>query len=138
MLKTILFLTLIGALIAVFSHWEDKIIQSSNKKNEDYYNNIFCLSLKGKRETRHHYKYGNKRSFIKIDCETAGYVYEGGLDKRSSLDSIQQTIFFAHLTNKKPGIVIFDTDNKYGKYEHRIKTAADNLGIKFIWVKKNE
>lgn len=33
-------------------------------------------------------------------------VWEGGLDKRSSLDSIQQALFFSILTGKEPGVVI--------------------------------
>ncbi|OIR23932.1 hypothetical protein BGC33_08625 [Bathymodiolus thermophilus thioautotrophic gill symbiont] len=111
-------------------------MEFSVKKNENYYNNIFCDSLGGKRETKHYYKYSNKQSFIKIDCETESYVYEGGLDKRSSLDSIQQAIFFSILTSKKPAIVVFDTDNIYGKYEYRLKAVADKLKIKFIRISK--
>jgi len=101
-------------------------------KNENYYNDIFCDSVQGKREVEYAYFYDNKKSYIKVDCETKNYVYEGGKDKRSSLDSIQQVLFFKSLTNKKPAIVIYNTDNQYGKYEHRIKTVAESLGIKFI------
>jgi len=121
--------------ISVFFSWKNKSIEFSINKNENYYNNIFCDSLNGKRETRHYYKYSAKQSFIKIDCETEDYVYEGGLDKRSSLDSIQQAVFFSILTNKKPAIVVFDTDNVYGKYEYRLKTVADKLKIKFIRIR---
>ena len=59
------------------------------------------------------------------------YVIEGGLDKRSSLDSVQQTLFASTLTGKKPVIVIYDTDGIEGRFEYRIKTVAKNLGIKF-------
>jgi hypothetical protein len=48
---------------------------------------------------------------------------------------VQQAIFFSILTHKKPAIVIFDRDNIDGKYEHRIKTSADKLGIKFQQIK---
>lgn len=123
-------------LISVFFSWKNKPEEFSVNKNEDYYNNIFCDSLNGKRETKHYYKYSTKQSFIKIDCETESYVYEGGLDKRSSLDSIQQAMFFSILTNKKPAIVVFDTDNIYGKYEYRLKAVADKLKIKFIRITK--
>ncbi|MCK5888907.1 MAG: hypothetical protein KAG19_03085 [Methylococcales bacterium] len=131
MFKISVLLVLLCFLVAVFFPWEDQPIGFSGSKNEDSYNDVFCASLGGKREVRHYYKYGSKRSFVKVDCETREYVYEGGLDKRSSLDSIQQAIFFAALTNKKPAIVIFDRDNLYGKYEHRIKTTATKLGIRF-------
>ncbi len=59
------------------------------------------------------------------------YVYEGGMDKRSSLNSIQQAIFFSILTKKKPAIVVFDTDKIFGRYEYRLKLVANRLGVKF-------
>ena len=41
-----------------------------------------------------------------VDCETADVVYEGGLDRRSSLDSVQQALFAAAFTGKEPAVVI--------------------------------
>ena len=35
-----------------------------------------------------------------------------GLDRRSSLDSVQQALFYASLTGKMPAVVIYDTDGK--------------------------
>ncbi len=134
MFKILLTLTFIYLVVAIFYPWEKKRVKPPIHKNELYYNKLFCDSLGGDTEVKHTYKYGTKKSFIKVDCETKDYVYEGGIDKRSSLDSIQQAIFFSTLTNKKPAIVIFDTDDKYGKYENRIKAAADKMGIKYIWV----
>ena len=49
------------------------------------------------------------------DIETASEVIEGGLDKRSSLDSIQQAIFASTLTGKKPAVAIYDSDGNWGK-----------------------
>ena len=46
------------------------------------------------------------------------------LDKYSSLDSIQQALFFAFLTDKKPAVVIYDTDGIKGKIEYRMKKSA--------------
>ena len=76
--------------------------------------------------------YPARSGYVKVDCETADTVYEGGLDKRSSLDSIQQALFFSHLTGKKPAVVIYDTDEKIGRFEHRIKTACELAGVEFI------
>ena len=89
---------------------------------------IFCATIGGVEETRHNYELG----YIRTDCETDKLVIEAGLDKRSSLDSIQQAVFAATLTNKQPMIVIYDTDGKEGKYEYRIKTACNRLGITYI------
>ena len=63
---------------------------------------------------------------------------EGGKDKRSSLDSIQQVVFASILANKKPAVAIYDTDGMWGKYEHRVWAAAKDLGVKFIWFSDGE
>lgn len=75
---------------------------------------------------------------IRIDIVTDKYVIEGGLDKRSSLDSIQQAVFASTLTGKKPAVAIYDTNGSWGKYEHRIYSSAKKLGIKFFWVSGNK
>ena len=94
-------------------------------------NRQFCQSVNGQTETRHFYTYAGGRSFIQVDCETATHVYEAGLDKRSSLDSLQQVIFAAHVTGKYPAVVIYDTDRKEGRFEYRIKTACQQIGIRY-------
>ena len=66
-----------------------------------------------------------------MDCETDGYVTEGGLDRRSSLDSVQQALFFSALTGKAPAVVIYDTDTRLGRYEHRIRVACREAGVLF-------
>ena len=96
--------------------------------SEDAYNKIFCASVGGVTETRHRYPKGH----VKVDCETSDSVYEGGLDKRSSLDSLQQAVFFSVLTGKEPVVVIYDTDGKVGKYEYRIMKACEKVGVKFL------
>lgn len=103
------------------------------KQNEAYYNQLFCESVGGKTETSHSYQYpDNKKSYVKIDCETETTVYEGGIDKRSSLDSIQQALFFSILTKKEPAVVIYDTDAKVGNYEYRIQSVCERAKIRYI------
>ena len=101
---------------------------------EDAYNTSFCSSMGGEREVRHDYTYPAGTSYIRVDCETEDTVYEGGLDKRSSLDSVQQALFAAHLTGKTPAVVIYNTDGKIGRYEHRIKVACERAGVAFYSV----
>ena len=62
-------------------------------------------------------------------------VYEGGLDKRSSLDSLQQALFFSSLTDKQPAVVIYDTDGHVGKYEHRIRVACEKANVRFLTIR---
>ena len=99
---------------------------------ESELNRLFCQSVGGQTETRHYYTYAGGRSYIQVDCETTTTVYEGGLDRRSSLDSVQQALFFSSLTGKRPSIVIFDTDGIEGQYEYRIRIAAELAGVEYV------
>ena len=100
-------------------------------QSEADYNARFCAEIQGEQETRHYYKYNGGTSWVATDCETNTRVFEGGLDKRSSLDSVQQALFYASLTGKMPAVVIYDTDGKDGVYEHRIRAACMQAGIFF-------
>lgn len=102
--------------------------------SEDYYNDQFCARVHGEREIRHEFTYEGGRGYIVVDCETEYTVYEGGLDKRSSLDSVQQALFAAEVTGKSPAIAIYDTDGKLGSYEHRIGKAARRAAVMFTRV----
>ncbi len=110
------------------------LVPAQAPAQEDAYNASFCSSMGGETEVRHEYTYPAGQSYIRVDCETADTVYEGGLDKRSSLDSVQQALFAAHLTGKQPAVVIYNTDGKMGRYEHRIKVACERAGVAFYSV----
>ena len=99
--------------------------------SEDTHNDAFCASIGGQREVRHDYTYPTGQSYVMVDCETAETVYEGGLDRRSSLDSAQQALFFAALTGKQPAVVIYDTDDRTGRFEHQIRVACEMAGVVF-------
>lgn len=106
---------------------------------EDYYNKLLAKRLGGKLEVVYHFNYtANETSRIRIDIETDDYVIEGGRDKRSSLDSVQQAVLASILSGKKPAVAIYDTDGKWGKYEHRIWMVAKELGIRYIWFSNGE
>ena len=104
------------------------------KPDETYYNTKFCCTVGGETETQHDYEYTkDQSSYVKVDCETETHVYEGGRDDtRGSLDSLQQALFFSILTNKVPAVVIYDTDDKLGRFEYRIKTACEKVGVEFL------
>ena len=102
-------------------------------RDEATHNQAFCASAGGRTEVRHAYTYPTGQSYIRVDCETADAVYEGGLDnKRNSLNSVQQALFSAHLTGKAPVVVIYDTDGQIGKYEHRIQVACKAAGVRYL------
>ena len=99
--------------------------------SEDDYNRWFCTMVNGETETRHGYTSAGGRSYVEVDCETGTMVYEGGLDKRSSLDSVQQALFFSHVTGKRPAVVIYDTDGREGRFEYRIRVACRKAGVRY-------
>lgn len=101
--------------------------------DENDYNEFLCRILGGERETRQYYEYGDgNRGYVVVDCETDTFVIEGGFDSRSSLDSLQQALFFAVLTGKTPVVVIYDTDQEIGQYEHRIRVACNEAGVLYL------
>jgi len=111
--------------------------------NENYFNIWLANQLGGQTEVNYNYNYNVEGSSpleasVRIDIITDVYVIEGGLDKRSSLDSIQQAVFASTITGKKPAVAIYDTDGMWGKYEHRIWSAAKELNVKFFWVSENQ
>lgn len=106
--------------------------------SEHQFNKALASLLNGKTEISFGYNFSDEAmnivsGYIRIDIENDDYVIEGGLDKRSSLDSIQQAAFASVLTGKKAAVAVYDTDGKWGKIEHRIWVVSEMLGIKFIW-----
>ena len=102
---------------------------------EDNATDVYCSRLGGITEERHTYR---DRSYVRVDCETDEEVIEAGLDKRSSLDSVQQAVFFSVLTGKTPVVVIFDTDGREGKYEYRIRKVCEELDIEYRVIQVRE
>ena len=99
--------------------------------SDDDYNRRFCALVNGETDTRHGYMSAGGRGYVEVDCETGTMVYEGGLDKRSSLDSVQQALFFSHVTGKRPAVVIYDTDGREGRFEYRIRIACRKAGVRY-------
>lgn len=108
------------------------VVEETSPATEADFNALFCTDVGGEQETRHDYAYGSGEGYVFVDCETSDTVWEGGLDKRSSLDSVQQSLFFSALTGKQPGIVIYDTDGVEGQYEYRIRIAAELAGVQYL------
>ncbi|WP_102109439.1 hypothetical protein [Oceaniglobus roseus] len=99
---------------------------------------ILCsFVLNGATEVSHPYSVGYDLHRIRVDCETADEVVEVGLDKRSSLDSVQQALFAASLTGKAPVVALIDTDGREGPYELRIRTVAKMAGVRYTVYKRH-
>lgn len=99
---------------------------------ENHFIAILCsLVLGGEPEVSHGYSVGYDLHRIRVDCETQTEVFEVGRDTRTALDSIQQAVFAAELTGKRPVVAIIDTDGREGRYEFRVRTVAERLGIDY-------
>jgi hypothetical protein len=82
--------------------------------NEKNFNQTQSLALGGRTEVSLTYSYLGSGDLplsgsVRIDIVTDKYVIEGGLDKRSGLDSIQQAVFASRLTGKEPAVAVYDT-----------------------------
>ena len=99
---------------------------------------VLCaLILGGEAEVRHNYVAAGEARHVRIDCETADAVYEVGLDShRSSFDSVHQALIAAHLTGKRPVVVVIDTNNREEAEEFQIETAARAAGVGYLVFRK--
>ena len=79
--------------------------------SEDFFNLKLSNHLNGKTEVRlDYYTASGTKGYVQIDIVTDEFVIEGGLDKRSSLDSLQQAVFASTLIDRKPAVALYDTD----------------------------
>jgi len=105
-LKLLLFILLVSSLQA--------------KYKEKYYQTIFCNKLNGIIE----YKIKD----VRIDCLTDTYAIESDFAKKWA-ESIGQSLYYAHLTGKKPAIHIILKDKK-NKHLDKLLEMADKYDIK--------
>ena len=92
---------------------------------------ILCAMLGGEPEVRHSYVIEEAEHYVRLDCETETHAIEVGLDKRSSLDSVQQAEFAGWLAEKNPMVILIDSDGVEGTIEYRVRTAAKRLGVAY-------
>lgn len=60
--------------------------EESGPVTEADYNELFCDEVGGELEVAHSYNFGSGTAYVYVDCETSDTVWEGGLDRRSSLE----------------------------------------------------
>ena len=128
----------IGLLFLCFITANLALAQS--QLTEADYNQLYCDKIGGKTQVKHDYiSDAGEAGYIYVDCETENEVIEGGLDRPASLDSVQQALFAAHITNKTPVVVIYNSDGIEGKIQYRIKIGAMRAGVEFkhITIKAN-
>ena len=132
-----LFITIVFLTFAAFE--ANSQTNPNVRTNEANYNLWLSKQLNGALENRYDFEtHSGEKGYISVDVTTDDYVIEGGIDKRSSLDSIQQALFASVLSGKKPAVAIYDTDNFLGKFEFRIFSAAKKAKIDVFWVRNEK
>lgn len=93
---------------------------------------LLCSFLGGgTTEVRHEFENLAEPRSIRVDCETADFAIEIGLDKRSARDSLHQALFAAALTGKRAYVLLIDTDGVEGRYEQEARIVAESVGVAY-------
>ncbi|MEQ9259716.1 MAG: hypothetical protein RIG84_11520 [Roseovarius sp.] len=100
---------------------------------------LLCAFLAGsEKEERHYFDVYDTKRYVRVDCETPEHVIEVGLDGTSSArDSVHQALFFAHLTGKRPVVVMIDQDGYEGRFEYEIRHVAAMAGVAYARCSKS-
>lgn len=100
---------------------------------EAFYIALLCAKFFGG-EAEVTYPFGG--GYNRIDCVTADWAIEFGLDKTSSRDSIVQAVVAAKVLGKAAYVLIVDTDGVMGKLEQEISyTCSLTRGVTCTVVK---
>ncbi|MEM1388764.1 MAG: hypothetical protein AAF748_11215 [Pseudomonadota bacterium] len=93
---------------------------------------LFCMLLNGAPEAQHDYGNLGGLNTISVDCETPTHVIEIGLDNTDGLrDSLHQAAFAAALTDKRPMVLVIDTDGVEDRYQYELRVVARKFDVAF-------
>ena len=101
---------------------------AKTKHNEDFYNKRFCASKHGKSEVIY------RKDHIRTDCEYQNYVCETDWAKKI-FEGVGQSIYYSHVTGKKPCLVIIEKNYKDHLKVKRMKPFIKKMGIKLHIIK---
>jgi hypothetical protein len=92
---------------------------------------LLCAFLAGSaEEERHYFDVNGMKRHVRVDCETDRHVIEVGIDgKDSARDSVHQALFFAHLTGKRPVVILIDQDGYEGRFEYEMRHVTKAAGV---------
>ena len=93
---------------------------------------ICAMLLGGETELRLPYRLNDSAHYVRVDCVTDTHAIEIGLDnRRSSLDSLQQALFYGALLDRAPMVILIDTDGREDPTEFQVETAARATGVSY-------
>jgi len=96
--------------------------------HERYYQRQLCNRLNGEMEVVLH-----ERS--RVDCVTDRYAIEVDFAKKWA-ESIGQSLYYAHITKKKPAIGLIIDLSKEKRYLQRVDSMCQKYDIKLFLIEK--
>jgi hypothetical protein len=125
----ILFITFIFLGVAWYYSQQTPVKeQYSGKKNERYYQKLFCEPLEGVIEYR-------LSDSSRVDCLTDKYAIEVDWAKKWA-EGIGQSLYYGLMTGKKPAVALIVDKSKDKKYLSRIKKVTKKYKIKLFIIEK--
>jgi len=118
----IIFILIFPLLFTACSH-------TTKKHHEKYYQTLLCNELDGKME----YVLKDR---TRVDCLTDEYAIEVDFAKKWA-ESIGQSLYYAHMTGKKPAVGFIVNTKKEKRYFKRLDTISKEYGIKIFIIEKN-
>ncbi|MBL0687826.1 MAG: hypothetical protein JJV95_01370 [Sulfurospirillum sp.] len=100
------------------------------KYHEKHYQTILCTKLNGEME----YVLKDR---TRVDCLTDEYAIEVDFAKKWA-EGIGQSLYYAHMTNKKPAVGFIMNTKKDKRYLKRLNTIAKEYGIKIFIIEKED
>ena len=102
---------------------------TAKKYHEKHYQTILCDELGGEMEYI-------LRDRTRVDCLTDEYAIEVDFAKKWA-EGIGQSLYYAHMTGKKPAVGFIMNTDKDQRYFKRLDALANKYGIKVFIIKKN-
>ena len=96
---------------------------------ENFYNKKYCAFLDGT-YGQWHKKVETGATGASVDCETATVAWEGEWAYKS-YEGVGQSLWYASITGKIPGIIFYLTKAKNQKFIDRAILTFDSLGIDY-------
>ena len=104
---------------------------ATKKYNERHYQTLLCNKLDGKME----YVLKDR---TRVDCLTDEYAIEVDFAKKWA-EGICQSLYYAHMTGKKPAVGLIMDMKKDKRYLKRLNVITKEYGIKIFVIEiKNE
>lgn len=103
---------------------------SHAKKREKYYQKKFCDMQNGVMEYR-------LKDKTRVDCLTDEYAVEVDWARKWA-EAVGQSLYYAHMSHKKPAIVLIARKKKDKKYIKRARKLSEKYSIRLFIIGKIE